>query len=303
MPAPAAPLVRVERGGVEEAIHLGHLATVDAAARVQASVGNPDRLTYFRSCAKPFQAIAALRTGIVSRFHLQPEHVAIMAASHNGEPRHVEVVRDLLRHAGIPESALQCGAHWPYHEPAATLARRAMEQPLPIFNNCSGKHAGMLAGALALGAPLETYLDREHPIQQRIAAVIAEFTAQSPADIRFGIDGCSAPNPAVPLAAIARSFAALVTSRDDHAATVVDAMTRVGRRGRIVPPTGDQDWGWRSSWTAAMAPGSPLPSWRPWNGSAGSRTPNARRSTRFAYPACATTRASWSAPSARCSPS
>ncbi|TMC30215.1 MAG: asparaginase [Chloroflexi bacterium] len=178
MPAPAAPLVRVERGGVEEAIHLGHLATVDAAARVQASVGNPDRLTYFRSCAKPFQAIAALRTGIV-----------------------------------------------PYHEPAATLARRAMEQPLPIFNNCSGKHAGMLAGALALGAPLETYLDREHPIQQRIAAVIAEFTAQSPADIRFGIDGCSAPNPAVPLAAIARSFAALVTSRDDHAATVVDAMT------------------------------------------------------------------------------
>ena len=225
MPAPAAPLVRVVRGGVEEAIHLGHLATVDAAARVQASVGNPDRLTYFRSCAKPFQAIAALRTGIVSRFHLQPEHVAIMAASHNGEPRHVDVVRDLLRHAGIPESALQCGAHWPYHEPAATLARRAMEQPLPIFNNCSGKHAGMLAGALALGAPLETYLDREHPIQQRIAAVIAEFTAQSPADIRFGIDGCSAPNPAVPLAAIARSFAALVTSRDDHAATVVDAMT------------------------------------------------------------------------------
>jgi len=218
-------MVRVERGGVEEAIHVGHLATVDATGRIQASVGNPDRLTYFRSCAKPFQALAALGTGIVSRFQLQSEHLAIMAASHNGEPRHVEVVRDLLDHVGIPESALQCGAHWPYYEPAAAVARRALEQPLPIFNNCSGKHAGMLAAARALGAPLETYLGRNHPIQRRIAEVISEFTAQPPAEIHYGIDGCSAPNPAVPLAAIARAFAALVSSSDATARTVVDAMT------------------------------------------------------------------------------
>jgi len=218
-------MVRVERGGVEEAIHLGHLAAVDAEGRIQASVGNPDRLTYFRSCAKPFQAMAALRTGILSRFHLDPEHIAIMAASHNGEPRHVEVVRDLLDHAGIPEAALQCGAHWPYYEPAAAVARRAMDQPLQIFNNCSGKHAGMLAAARALGAPLETYLDREHPIQRGIAEVVAEFTARPPAEIHYGIDGCSAPNPAVPLAAIARSFAALVMSADENARAVVDAMT------------------------------------------------------------------------------
>lgn len=225
MPTPAAPMVRVERGGVEEAIHLGHLAAVDAGGRIQASAGNPDRLTYFRSCAKPFQAMAALRADIVSRFRLQPEHIAIMSASHNGEPRHVEVVRDLLDHAGIPESALQCGAHWPYYEPAATVARRAMEQPLQVFNNCSGKHAGMLAAASALGAPLETYLDRDHPVQRRIAEVIAEFTAVPPAAIRYGIDGCSAPNPAVPLAAMARSFAALVTSADETARTIVDATT------------------------------------------------------------------------------
>ena len=218
-------MVRVERGGVEEAIHLGHLAAVDADGRIQASVGNPDRLTYFRSCAKPFQAIAALRTGIVSRFHLEPEHIAIMAASHSGELRHVEVVRDLLEHAAIPESALQCGAHWPYDERAAAVARRAMEQPLQVFNNCSGKHAGMLAAARVLGAPLETYLDRDHPIQRRIAEVVAEFTARPTAEIHYGIDGCSAPNPAVPLAAIARSFAALVTSTDENANATVDAMT------------------------------------------------------------------------------
>jgi len=225
MPTPAAPVVRVERGGVEEAIHLGHLAAVDPDGRLQASVGDPDRLTYFRSCAKPLQAIAALRTGIGSRFHLEPEHIAIMAASHNGEPRHVEMVRDLLEHAGIPESALQCGAHWPYYEPAAMVLRRAMAEPLPIFNNCSGKHAGMLAAARALGAPLESYLDRNHPVQQRIAEVIAELTALPPADIHYGIDGCSAPNPAVPLARMARSFAALVTLSDDTARGVVAAMT------------------------------------------------------------------------------
>lgn len=218
-------MVRVERGGVEEAIHLGHLAAVNPDGRMRASAGDPDRLTYFRSCAKPFQAMAALRTGIVSRFHLQPEHIAIMAASHNGEPRHVEAVRDLLEHAGIPERALQCGAHWPYYEPAATVARRIMEQPLQIFNNCSGKHAGMLAAARALGAPLETYLDPSHPVQQRIAEVIAEFTATPAADTRWGVDGCSAPNPAVPLGAMARSFAALVISTDEVARATVDAMT------------------------------------------------------------------------------
>ena len=225
MPTPAAPMVSVERGGVDEAIHLGHLAAVDAQARVKASAGNPDRLTYFRSCAKPFQAIAALRTGIASRFQLEPEHIAIMAASHNGEPRHVEMVRDLLARAGIPESALQCGAHWPYYEPAASVLRRTMEQPLQVFNNCSGKHAGMMAAARALGAPLETYLDGNHPVQRRIAEVITEFTARPPAEIHYGIDGCSAPNPAVQLAAMARSFAALVTSRDEAAREVVDAMT------------------------------------------------------------------------------
>ena len=226
MPELAAPLVRVERGGVEEAIHLGHLAVVDAGGRLQASLGDPGHVTYFRSCAKPFQAIGSLSAGIATRYELGAEHLAIMAASHNGEPRHVELVRDLLRRAGIDESALQCGAHWPYYEPAATAARRQMDEPLVVFNNCSGKHAGMLAAARALDGPLETYLDPAHPIQQRIRGVIEAFTGCRPSAIHYGIDGCSAPNPAVPLAAMARSFAALVTSTDETPKTVVAAMTQ-----------------------------------------------------------------------------
>jgi L-asparaginase II len=224
MPNPAAPLVRVERGGVEEGIHLGHVAVVDANGRIHASLGDPQHVTYFRSCAKPFQGIGSLGTGIAARYELGTEHVAIMAASHNGEPRHVEIVRDLLRRAGIAESDLQCGAHWPYYEPAATVARREMDEPLAVFNNCSGKHAGMLAAARALDAPLDTYLDPAHPVQQRIREVIETFTGCPAANIHYGIDGCSAPNAAVPLAAMARSFANLVASTDAIPTTVVAAM-------------------------------------------------------------------------------
>lgn len=225
MPLSAQPLVRVERGGVEEALHCGHVVVTDARGTIKTALGNPERRTYFRSCAKPFQAIASLHAGIVSRFDLEPEHVAIMAASHNGEPRHIEVARDLLRRTGVAESALQCGAHWPYYEPAAAVVRREMPEPIPIFNNCSGKHAGMLAAARALGTPLETYLQPDHPVQQRIRQAVEDFTACPSDEVRYGTDGCSAPNPAVPLAAMARSFASLVSSKSAEAAAVVAAMT------------------------------------------------------------------------------
>ncbi|TMD20575.1 MAG: asparaginase [Chloroflexi bacterium] len=225
MPNPAAPLVSVERADVAEAIHLGHLAVVDADGQARAVAGDPDHLTYFRSCAKPFQSMGSLGTGIAHRFDLRPDHIAIMSASHNGEPRHVEIVRDLLARAAIPESALQCGAHWPIHEASAAMARRQMTEPLAVFNNCSGKHAGMLAAAKALDAPLETYLEPDHPLQRRISDVIAAYTHLPSPSIHYGIDGCSAPNAAVPLAMMARSFAALVRSEEETPRAVVAAMT------------------------------------------------------------------------------
>jgi L-asparaginase II len=135
------------------------------------------------------------------------------------------VVRDLLAHAEIDESSLQCGAHWPYDEAAASVVRREMREPLAVFNNCSGKHSGMLAAARALEAPLASYLEPSHPVQQRIRQVVEEFTGCASTDVIYGIDGCSAPNAAVPLSAMARSFAQLVTSDDGAARTAVEAMT------------------------------------------------------------------------------
>jgi L-asparaginase II len=225
MPNSAVPFLRIERGEVEEGLQRGHLAAVDAGGTIVASLGDPSRLTYFRSCAKPFQAIAALRTGIVERFGLTAEHVAIMCASHSGELKHVAVVRDLLAHAEVEESALQCGAHWPYDEAAASVVRREMTDPLPVFNNCSGKHSGMLAAARVLKAPLASYLEPSHPVQLRIKQVIEQFTGCPTTDVVYGIDGCSAPNAAVPLSTMARAFALLVTSSDSAATTAAQAMT------------------------------------------------------------------------------
>jgi L-asparaginase II len=219
------PMVAEDRGEVREATHTGHLVLAEAQGQVLAALGNPDRLTYFRSSAKPFQAIAALRSGARERFGLTAEHVAVMAASHAGEPRHVDLVRDLLRRAGVPEDALACGAHWPLSEAAAQAARAVMPAPIPVFNNCSGKHAGMLAAASALGAPLEGYLDPGHPVQAEVRRTVEAFTDCPPAAIRYGTDGCSAPNPAVPLRAMAQSFARLLASADPVARLVVGAMT------------------------------------------------------------------------------
>ena len=225
MSEPAPPLIAVERAGIREGTHRGHMAAVDSAGRIHFQLGDPDTLTYFRSCAKPFQTIAGLRSEIVPRYELTPEHIALMSASHNGEPRHLAIVRDLLGHAGLDEGALQCGAHWPYYEPAASLARREMSEPIAVFNNCSGKHAGMLAAARSLGVSIERYLDPEQPVQQQVQATIAEFTGLPRDQVRWGIDGCSAPNAAVPLRSMARAFATLVTSPDDYPRAVVDAMT------------------------------------------------------------------------------
>ena len=226
MPAElGVPLVAEDRGDVREATHSGHLVVADADGQTIAALGDPSRLTYFRSSAKPFQAMAALGTGIQRRFGLTDEHIAVMAASHSGEPRHLEVVRDLLGRAGVPESALACGAHWPLAEPAAEAARAAMGAPIPIFNNCSGKHAGMLAASRALGASLEGYLDPGHPVQAAIRQVVETFTGCAPGEIRYGTDGCSAPNPAVPLQAMARAFARLLIAAHPAASVVVTAMT------------------------------------------------------------------------------
>ena len=221
--------VRVYRGRLLEAVHEVAIAVV-SGDRLVRSAGDPDRPTYFRSAAKPIQALAVVETGAAAAFGLVPAEIALAAGSHNGEEIHVRAARSILAKAGVPEEALACGTHPPAGEEARDALMAAGGTPGPIHNNCSGKHAAMLATAKHLKSPLETYLDPDHPVQRRNLANVAAFTGLAEAEITIGVDGCSAPVFGLPLVAMARAFArfaspgGLPPERREAVRTVLDAI-------------------------------------------------------------------------------
>jgi len=196
----AEPLVRVLRSGLEESVHLGHVAVCDPRGRLLASVGDPDRMCYVRSCMKPVQAAVSLRA---IDGELPQRLVAITCASHNGEPVHVRAVRDVLRRGDLTEADLRTPAARPSDEDAAAGVRT----PKPVFHNCSGKHAGMLLACAHRGWPTETYRARSHPLQRRVTAAVRMLSGEP--DPHLGVDGCGVPVHGMPLRAIATMYARL----------------------------------------------------------------------------------------------
>jgi L-asparaginase II len=181
---------------------------VDGMGEVCWSAGDPEYVTYMRSSAKPFQATILMLTGALDRFGLTDENIAVACGSHSGERRHVRTVMQTLRKAAVAPEALGCGIHELRHVEGLRLAATGLS-PTPLHNNCSGKHAAMLAAAVALGAPLDTYLCQTHPVQLRLLGVVATCAGVPQTSIPIGIDGCGAPNFALPLRRIAQSFANL----------------------------------------------------------------------------------------------
>jgi L-asparaginase II len=197
-------LARVTRSGVQESVHLGHVAVCDADGRLVANAGDPQRVLFPRSSMKPLQAAVSAEAS--GGPHGEAE-LAIMCASHNGEPVHVDAVRGVLALADLGEDSLRCPPAWPWWpEDAAGL-----DGPSPILHNCSGKHAGMLVASAGQGWDLDGYLDPTHPLQQRILRAVERFTgAPAPA---LGVDGCGAPVYSLPLSGIATMFARFVSPR------------------------------------------------------------------------------------------
>ncbi|HEX8746095.1 MAG TPA: asparaginase, partial [Pyrinomonadaceae bacterium] len=175
IPGPA-PLVEVRRGQIIESRHRGHIIAVDAEGSVVARLGHPQVVTYLRSSAKPFQAIPLVSTGAAARFGFTEREIAIACASHNGEAIHTETVSLMLGKIGLDPSALKCGVHEPFSAEVAEELRRNGRRPTVLHNNCSGKHAGMLALALHLGAAIETYDRMDNPVQQWILRSVSEFS-------------------------------------------------------------------------------------------------------------------------------
>ncbi len=204
------PLVEVRRGSITESRHRGHIVALDGDGQIVARLGVPETLTFLRSSAKPFQCIPLIASGAAERFGFNDKEIALACASHNGEPIHTETAAGMLRKIGLDETALKCGAHEPFSGEVVRLMRARHEQPNVLQNNCSGKHAGMLALALHLGAPTETYDQPDNPVQLLIGRTISQFSDVPLEDIAVGIDGCGAPVFGVTVQAMARMYARLV---------------------------------------------------------------------------------------------
>jgi len=243
-PLEGEPFVTVSRGGIVESVHNVAACVVDASGSTIWSIGEIDLPVLLRSTAKPFIAAAAVREGVVERFGLEPHEIAVMAASHNGETFHAAAVRSILKKIGAPEQALLCGPHPPYDESAAADLRASGEPFSAIHNNCSGKHAGILALSAALDTRDGNYLEPNHAAQRLILELCARLSDTRVEDLPLAIDGCGIPVYAVPLRNAALSYARLaslegVDPRDARALrTVRDAMIA---NPAYVAGTGDFD--------------------------------------------------------------
>jgi L-asparaginase II len=227
----AQPILELTRGSVVESTHLGSIAVVDSTGKLLYTYGDPNTVAFLRSSAKPFQAIPFVERGGVEHFSFTQSELSISCASHETAQLHLDTVRAMQAKIGIQEDNLQCGAHLPGD---AAMLRMIIKQditPTPNFNNCSGKHTAMLAHAKMRGLPLESYLDRAHPIQQDILATFSEMCGIQKDKVELGIDGCSAPNFAVPLLNAALGMArlcdprTLTEARATACRTITSAMT------------------------------------------------------------------------------
>lgn len=202
--------VEVRRGGRVESRHRVSLVVARPDGSTVVAVGDSDRPVYPRSAIKPFQALPLVESGAAAAFGLGPRELALACASHSGEEDHIVVVSAWLRRLGLDTSDLACGPQRPLSAEAARRLDARGEEPTRLHNNCSGKHAGMLTLARHLGVPTAGYERPDHPVQQRIRAVLAELTDGAVEDPP-GVDGCAAPNWPAPLPAWAVAAARFAT--------------------------------------------------------------------------------------------
>ncbi|MEA2527027.1 MAG: hypothetical protein QOF73_4254, partial [Thermomicrobiales bacterium] len=168
-----AILAEVTRGGAVESVHAGTIAVVATDGRLVAWAGDVERFAYFRSSAKPFQAIPVVESGAADAFGFTPAELALCCASHHAERHHQREVAAMLAKLGLTEDALQCGIALPSDDEEAGRILSGLVPPSPLQCDCSGKHTGMLATCLHLGYPIDSYLEPEHPLQRMIRGIVA----------------------------------------------------------------------------------------------------------------------------------
>jgi L-asparaginase II len=217
--------IEATRGGIVESVHVVSVAVVDPAGRLVAHAGEPARVSFWRSAAKPFQALPLLEDGAADALGLTPAELALACASHSSEPKHLAVAEGFLRRIGATVHDLACGAHQPL---SAAVAERVLRERItltPLWSNCSGKHAGMLALARHHGWPAAGYNRPDHPVQRRILAEVSRWTELPATTIRQATDGCAAVTFGLPLTAMAGAWARFGAAAEPGAARLRTAMT------------------------------------------------------------------------------
>jgi L-asparaginase II len=212
------------RGDLVESVHQVSVAVTDASGRLIASSGDPELVTYWRSAAKPFQAMPLVADGAADAFGLDGEELALACASHSSERMHLDIAERFLRKIGADERELACGPHPPLGAAVAEMVARSGMTLTPRWSNCSGKHAGMLALARHHGWPAEGYERLGHAVQDRMVAEVERWTEVPRAAMGFGIDGCTAVCFALPLRAMAASYARFAVATEPAAVRVRSAM-------------------------------------------------------------------------------
>jgi len=199
-------LVELTRGPLTESLHRGAIAVSDAKGNLRVALGDVERPIFPRSALKPVQAVPLTESGAAEAFGLSDEEMALACASHSGEPMHTTRIEAWQKRIGCSVSDLACGPHRPVHEPTATAMIERGEKPTSLHNNCSGKHTGFMSLARQLGAPVAGYQLIDHPAQQAVQRTLKELAGLS-GEIPYGVDGCTVPNFAIPLKALARAMA------------------------------------------------------------------------------------------------
>lgn len=221
--------VEVLRGGIVESRHRVCAAVRFASGKRGLTFGDPEAATFWRSALKPFQALTIVTDGVDRAFGLGPKELALICASHGGTPVHLARVEEILAAIGKDPEVLHCGPHTPYDRDAAEQLRCTGGRPSRLHNNCSGKHASMLALALHHGWDIEGYWRYDHPVQARLRQLLPEWIDGDPEALDWATDGCGVPTPHAGLASMAMAYARLVdraTTAGTPAATVVETMTR-----------------------------------------------------------------------------
>lgn len=220
-------IANIYRGKNVENSHLGHIAVVDYNGKLLYSYGDACRMTFARSSIKPFQAIPIIETGAANRFNFNAADLAVCCASHNGEERHRNQVLSILNRIDKDESVLKCGTHIPYDGESYIQLIKNSQELTPVYNNCSGKHAGMIATAVHMNEDIDSYYKLEHPVQQRILNTLSTITQYPKDKINIGIDGCGVPSYQLPLKNLALGFARLVTPEKLEAQSMQDAANEI----------------------------------------------------------------------------